>query len=226
MTIETQEVEKDSIVHEDPSVVSYPIISKNLEDKKNYEIRTSFIEHYSKEFSSTGGQHCTNLFGMFIPSGSIPQNKIITIDIGITFCTELMSLLPPEFKAVSPIVKVCIKEEPDFRFLKPIKIQLQHYLDLQSEGTSNSINIHFLKSGHNLSCFHVTDGVEEFDCNTQYGKLIIDHFCTFCIAADKTKIDPCSIYCHIIRVIPRQICRPKWDAIYCVALYTCTIVRL
>ncbi len=188
-------------------------------------MKTHFIEYCSREFGHRGGEYSSDLFSISVPHGSIPEDTVITVSIGITFCTELMSLLPPRFKAVSPVVELCVKEQPKFKFLKPVTIRIQHYLDICSESSVESMRVHFLKSGHNLCCFHLTDGREEFPRESNYGVLSIDHFCTFCIAADKAKIDPSSVYCYIMRILPRHISSSKWDAVYCICLYTCSIVR-
>ena len=51
-----------------------------------------------------------------------------------------------------------------------------------------------------------------------------DHFCSFCIAADKRSVDASSAYYYLISVIPKQVPTQKWDVIFCVTLYTCSRV--
>lgn len=203
--------------------VSYPEID-TIEEKLENIIHTKFIEHDTLTFDSRGGEHFIDSYGIVIPSGAIPEGKVVTINIGITVCTQLMSLLPPDLKAVSSIMELCVVEEPNFKFCKPIEVQMPHFLDVESVEDLDYLNLHFLKSGHNLACFHATDGIEEFNRDTHCGILSIDHFCSFCIAANKSGIDACQIYYHIIRVMPRQITQPKWDIIFCINLYTCSRV--
>ena len=175
-------------------------------------------------FNSRGGAYSLDNCTLTIPEGAVPQDKVITVRIGVSISTPLTSLLPLGLRPVSPIVQLCTLFEPKFKFLKPVTIEIQHFLEITQEEDITAMNLHFLKSDHGLPCFHKTDGQEAFMPHTHHGTLKIDHFCSFCIAGDENKIDTSSVYYYLMSVIPKEIVTCKWDVIYCVVLITCSKV--
>ena len=192
---------------------------------KNSE-HTKYVDRDTITCDDGGGLYSYGEYSLFIPEGAIPRNKTVTIDIGIMICThlKLTSLLPLDAIPVSPIMQLCVVDEPKFKFNKAVKIQMAHILDITHHSEVKEMNLQFLKSNHNQPCFHTTDGLEEFNPCSNHGTIAITHFCSFCIAADKTSVDASKIYYYIMNVIPKNITTPKWDIIFCVTLYTCTRV--
>jgi hypothetical protein len=197
--------------------VSYTLSSTSLD--------TKYVDHAIMTFDSNGGTWSFENCSLSIPEGAIPKEKIIAVEIGVSICTQLTALLPLGLRSVSPIIQLCLLNEPKFKFTKPVMIQIEHFLHISHRSDVKSMNLHFLKSSHGLPCFHTTDGVEEFTAGTHHGTLTIDHFCSFCIAADITSIDACKVYYYVISVIPKHVIVPKWEIVYCIALYTCSRVR-
>ena len=188
-------------------------------------LNTKFVDHAIMTFDHNGGTWTFENCSLSVPEGAISKDKVIAVEIGVAICTQLMALLPLGLRSVSPVVQLCVLNEPKFRFAKPVMIQIDHFLDIAHCGDVKSMNMHFLKSLHGLPCFHTTDGVEEFAAGTHHGTLTIDHFCSFCIAADVTSIDTSKVYYYVMSVVPRHVIGPKWEIVYCITLYTCSRVR-
>ncbi len=220
----TNKLTDDQSTGKDPTSSEMSAISGIVETDGNCD--TNYIDHVVKTFDVNGGacklENCT----LSIPKGCVPQDKVIAIEIGVTICTELTSLLPLDMTPVSPIIQLCVLNEPNFKFAKPVTIQILHFLDIACDEDVQTMDLHFLKSYHNLPCFHTTDGQEDFPANAHHGTLTIDHFCSFCIAASKTSVDTSRIYYYIMSVMPKEIVSPKWDIIYCIALFTCSRVSI
>ena len=202
--------------------ISYPKISPTTQPSS--DIQTVYTEHVIMTFDTNGGTYSLEGCTLTIPEGAIPKDKVISIRIGVSICTELTSLLPLGQKPVSPIVQLCILMEPKFKFAKNVTVQIPHCLDVSREEDVKEMNVHFLKSSHNLPCFHTTDGSETFTPNAHHGILSINHFCSFCIAADKTSIDASRVWYYMMSAIPKQIVGQKWDIVFCVTLLTCSKV--
>ena len=191
-----------------------------------FDIDTNYIDHVVETFDANGGvcklENCT----LSIPKDAILQDKVIAIEIGVTTCTELTSLLPQDMIPISPIIQLCVLNETNFKFTKPVTIQILHFLDISCDEEVQTMGLHFLKSNHNLPCFHTTDRQEEFPANTHHGTLTINHFCSFCIAASKTSFDPSKVYYSIMSVLPNQKIWPRWEIVYSIVLHTCCRVSI
>ena len=201
----------------------YP--ESSVQEHPLFEKETRYIDHSIVTFDSSGGACSLDNCTLTIPEGAIPKDKVIVVKIGVSISTPLTSFLPQGLRLVSPIVQLCTLFEPKFKFLKPVTIEIQHFLSTQKKDIM-AMNLHFLKSDHNLPHFHKieSDGKEVFTTHTQYGTLKIDHFCSFCIAGDKNIIDASCVYYYLMRVVPKEIVGHKWNIIYCVVLETCTKV--
>lgn len=204
--------------------IAYPMIP-DANTSYTPSLDTKFIDHAIMTFDGNGGTWSFENCSLSIPAGAIPKEKVIAVRIGVSICTQLTALLPLGLKPVSPIIQLCVLKEPKFKFAKPVTIQIEHCLDIAHYSDVKFMNLHFLKSLHNLPCFHTTDGVQEFSTGTHHGTLTIDHFCSFCIAADIASIDASKVYYHVMSVIPKHVVAPKWEIVYCIALYTCSRVR-
>ena len=229
------ELSVDSVLRESTahhSVVTYPdlIVQEDTSEIEKWpsssDSETVYIDHTIATFDETGGMCSLDGCTLTIPQGAIPKDEVIAIRIGVSICTPLTSLLPLGVRPVSPVVQLCTLDQPHFKFSKPVTIKIQHFLDIAREEDVKTMNLHFLKSSHNLYCFHTTDGLEVFMPHTHHGTLKINHFCSFCIAAEKSSVDASSVYYYLMSVIPKQVLTHKWDVIFCVALYTCSRVIL
>ena len=127
-----------------------------------------------------------NDFRLEIPEGAIPEGERVIIDIGVALygpCQYLTGLRP-----VSPVFWVCIRGRENFRFLKPVKITIEHCLRLDRDTDTHSLGLIFLKAGHTLNSagkyeLQSADGAHDFQSDLSHGTLTTDHFCLLCIKA-------------------------------------------
>ena len=135
----------------------------------------------------------SNGFGLEIPEGAIPQEKTITIDIGVALHGPFE--IPHDLKRLSPVFWVCVRESEFSHFLKPVTITIPHCLALESSETIKSLGITFLKGGHDITAQHiilyqfqkVKASEMLFQPQKTNGALKTVHFCSHCIVA---KVSP------------------------------------
>ena len=130
---------------------------------------------------------------------------------------------------MSPIVKLCVQQQPNYQFLKPVEVVLPHYLDLTGGEDNNDLQIGILKAGHTLNDnqeykFEQMDlSNTHFKCN--YGILQTNHFCFLCIGGGKTheNTSKASFYLvgYKIMVNPTE-----WMVYFCVAYFLETCVEV
>ena len=88
-----------------------------------------------------------NDFVMEIPAGAIPEGERITIDIGVALYGPFQ--YPKDLRPVSPVFWLCIRDQKDFHFLKPVKVTIPHCLNLESHDDIESLGVTFLKGTMN-----------------------------------------------------------------------------
>ena len=180
----------------------------------------------------SGGRYTNKVHdvSLKIPSGAIPQGIAMKIEIGVTLSGPF--LFPTNTRPISPIVWLCINQSQPtpFGFLKPIEVNLPHYLDLASEDNIRSLQLKYVKASHNCSevqTFHFdTDGEAVFRPRSSYGTIYTQHFCFFClVAAAQQDLTPSSYYFHM-RVVPRPVSSTAWDINFCVGHYLQTFIEV
>ena len=94
-------------------------------------------EHYDEE----------NDFRLVIPEGAIPEGESITIDIGVALFGPFQ--YPPNIRPVSPVFWVSVRGHPNYQFLKPLTVTLEHCLNLHSGDVAEIVNVglQFMKAG-------------------------------------------------------------------------------
>ena len=139
---------------------------------------------------STGGvfYSSTHDFGFAIPEGAILEGESINIEVGVTLTGPFD--FPQGSKPVSPIVKLCVQQQPNYQFLKPVEVVLPHYLDLTGDEDKNEFQTVFLKAGHTLNG-NQEYKFEQMDLSKahfrhEYGILQTNHFCFLCIGGGVT----------------------------------------
>ena len=179
------------------------------------------------KFDCNGGSYSDENHEVYlrVPKGAIPKGKIISIQVGVSFHSALVSLLPREVRPVSPLVKLCVMEEVDFKFLKPVRVTLPHFLDVADEEDAKQMGLQFMKCGHGLRCFHQSDGEASFKPKSNTATLRTTHFCTFCITANK-HICSSKINYRLVKVIPKNRQESMWRVNFCVTYYLKTCLQV
>ena len=176
---------------------------------------------------SNGGRYANENHEVYVkfPKGFIPEGKTISVEVGVSFHSALVTLLPLESRPVSPLVKLCVVGEPNIRFLKPVEVTLPHFLDIADEEDVEEMGLQFLKSGHSLYCFHKSDGVAMFKPRASTATLRTKHFCTFCIIA-KEDISNKKINYRLVKVVPKYGKHQMWRVNFCVTYYLRTCLQV
>ena len=149
-----------------------------------------------------------NDFSLEIPTGAIPCGVNITIDIGVALYGLFQ--YPEGLRPVSPVFWVCVRDQKDFHFLKPIKVTIPHCLNLESHDDIESLGPTFLKGDHEMNSeqlyqFQQARGNIFIEPLKRYGMFKTTHFCSLCIACkDTMKFIKKAAFC-VYSVIPRVI---------------------
>ena len=166
-----------------------------------------------------------------IPEDAIPEGKSIKIKIGVMLHGPFR--FPQDIRPVSPIVCLCVEQQPFFRFSKFVEVILPHYLHLTSEKECRSPQLSFMKASHNPNQygryeFHQVSGETVFQPHQHYATLFTHHFCFMCITEEITRDSTDRAEYCLIRVIPDPIplSEPSWMAYFCVAFFLPTCIKV
>ena len=161
-----------------------------------------------------------------VPDGAIPERKVIEFEIDATLTSSLK--LPEDYKLVSPVLLLCVKDDPHFKFIKPIEVIIPHFLDIESNITDMHSQISFMKASHGADHFEcIREQKQCFDHHGNYGVLKTDHLCYMCIAAKKSYTDiPQNEKFNLICVTPEIWSATRWSIYFYVTynLPTCSQV--
>ena len=181
---------------------------------------------------STGGifYSSTHDFGFTIPEGAIPEGEPINIEVGVTLTGPFD--FPKGSKPVSPIVRLCVQQQPDYQFLKPVEVILPHYLDLTGEEDSSELKLQigFLKAGHTLNGNKKLK-FERMDMSNMdfkhhgYGILQTNHFCLLCIDQDVTREDTVKANFYLLGY-QIMLNSTEWNVYFCVAYFLPTCAEV
>ena len=130
-----------------------------------------------------------NDFGLVIPEGAIPRGRYISIDIGVEERRPFQ--YPKGLRPVSPVFWVCVRDQALSQFLKPVKLTIPHFLDLDHTESIKSLGLTVLKADHKLNSqqlydFKPVERETSFEPQKKFGVLQISHFCSLCIACKDT----------------------------------------
>ena len=160
-------------------------------------------------------------FGLEIPEGAIPEGERLTNDVGVALFGPFQ--FPEGLRPVSPVFWVCVRDNPNFQFSKPVTVTIPHFLHLENDEDIQSLGLTFLKADHNKNSdglyeFQPTSGEMDFRTSAKHGILQTTHFCSLCIACEdipealeKTK------FC-ITAVLPNSPIRKRTYAYFFVTL--------
>ena len=148
-----------------------------------------------------------NDFSLEIPEGAIPEGERLTIDVGVALFGPFQ--FPEGLRPVSPVFWVCVRDNPNFQFSKPVTVTIPHFLNLENDESIKSLGLTFLKASHNTDPegvinFLPTDGKIHFQPSSKFGVLQTNHFCSLCIACkDKPEVLTRTDFC-MTSVIPTR----------------------
>ena len=149
-----------------------------------------------------------NDFGLKIPAGAIPEGENITIDIGVTLYGPFW--YPEGLRAVSPVFWVCVRDQKDFQFLKPVKVIIPHCLNLKQYDEIESLGLTFLKGDHKMNPqqmyqFQQAEGDALIEPLKTHAMIKTTHFCSLCFSSkDIEDLFKKKIFC-LYSVIPYKI---------------------
>ena len=131
-----------------------------------------------------------NDFQLEIPDGAIALEQRVTIDIGVALYGPF--LYPENIRPVSPVFWACVRDQRNFRFLKPVKVTIPHFLKLENAKDVESLGMTFLKGDHEMTSqqvyqFRRAEGKVIIEPHKRNGVLQTSHFCYLCITSKKSK---------------------------------------
>ena len=212
-----------------PSMSNLPHYPSGLSVTSPVLLEMSFVDPIERVTFDSNGGHYINQdhgVGLTVPMGAIPEGERVTIEIGVSLTCPVS--FPSETRPVSAIVSMCVVDHPNYSFKKPVEVRLTHCLDIASEKDVNELEVGFIKSGHNLFCFHKAEGKSTFEPGTNCGLLTTHHFCCFCISASKKKADLSKINYRLIKVTPADDCTAslRWKTRYCITYFLPTCLQV
>ena len=124
-----------------------------------------------------------NNFSLEIPEGAIGEGERLTVDLQVALVGPFK--FPKGLRPVSPVFSICVRDQK-IQFLKPVKVTIPHFLDLDNDSDIQSLGLIFLKADHNKNSdalyeFQPTDEVADFKARKAHGVLKTSHFCSLCI---------------------------------------------
>ena len=166
-----------------------------------------------------------NDFILDIPDGAIPEEEVtLTLYMGVTLFGPYQ--FPEGLRPISPVFWVCVKEQNNFQFSKPVTVTIPHCLDLDNYDNIQSLGLTFLKAGHIMN----TEKMYEFQCTNSgkdlsktHGIFTTSHFCSLCMAAnDIPQIRNGTSFCLTVAIPKFTI--PVGKSVY--AYFFITFMRL
>ena len=128
----------------------------------------------------------TNGFILSIGEGAIAEGDRLTIDIGVAMYGPFS--YSEGTRRVSPVFWMCVRENASYKFIKPVKILIQHFLTIRSDEDTTAMKLSFAKASHRQNYqkenrFHKVHDIQGFKPRTRYGTILTYHFCYQCIVA-------------------------------------------
>ena len=179
---------------------------------------------------SNGGRYYNSVHDIHVevPKGAVPKGMLVKLQVGVALFGAF--LFPVGMKAVSPVVWLCTQPK-QFMFHLPIEVKLPHCLQLTSLADITSLQLGFLRGGHNSddkgNISFKYSGQAKFQPHNSYGIIRIKHFCYLCLTANYASPQFClkTLFC-LIRVVPRPIYFRTWDINFCVAMFLNTCIEV
>ena len=131
-----------------------------------------------------------NGFALSIPQRAIAEGESLTIDIGVAMYGPFA--YPQGLRRVSPVFWMCVRGDESYQFKKPVKISIQHFLNIKAETDVSAMKLGFVKANHSINrekehIFYRVEDIQGFKPRTHYGTILTYHFCYQCIVANISK---------------------------------------
>ena len=163
-----------------------------IKDHKLYNLKVGtfdFIEPIGVlECGTLGGVYTDSRhnFSITIPVGAVPDDTVVRIEVGV--CSYGPFKFPSNHKPVSAVIWLHVQNYYGFKFQKPIKICLQHCIDIRQEEDIQLLELTFVKAncyadGRSNFEFSPAQGKWHFAVGSNYGTLCMTCFCFACITA-------------------------------------------
>ena len=147
--------------------------------------------HIKAEKSSKGVRYYdkSNNLRLDIPRGAIPAGENFAIDFGVALFGPFQ--FPEGLRPVSPVFWICVRDQRNFQFSKPVTVTIPHFLTLENDDEIQSLGLTFLKAEHNRNTkglyeFKPTEGESVFEPCKEFGVLKTTHLCSLCIVSRDT----------------------------------------
>ena len=147
-----------------------------------------------------------------LAAGKYHEGESITIDIGVALYGPFQ--YPEGLRPVSPVFWVCVHDQKDFQFVKPIKVTIPHCLNLERFDDIESLGLTFLRGDHEINPqqmyqFQQAEGDVLIEPLKMYNVIETTHFCSLCISCkDTMKLIEKAHFC-LYSVIPHVISSDK-----------------
>ncbi|CAI8001530.1 hypothetical protein GBAR_LOCUS3210 [Geodia barretti] len=84
----------------------------------------------------------SNNLRLDIPRGAIPAGENFTIDFGVALFGPFQ--FPEGLRPVSPVFWICVRDQRNFQFSKPVTVSIPHFLNLENHDEIQSLGLTFL----------------------------------------------------------------------------------
>ena len=203
---------EDSLTYSHETQISLPTSGPHIDPHNTREyIPTCFIPVATLSQCTHDGKRYYdehNDFGLEIPAGAIPEGESITIDIGVALYGPFQ--YPEGLRPVSPVFWVCVRDQKDFLFVKPVKLAIPHCLHLKQYDDIESLGLTFLKGDHEMNSqqmyqFQPAEGDVLIEPFKIHAVIKITHFCSLCFSCkERRDLFEKEIFC-LYSVIPCKI---------------------
>ena len=167
-----------------------------------------------------------NEFCLEIPEGAIPEGETITIDIGVALHGPFQ--YPEGLRPVFAVFWLCVRGK---KFLKPVKVTIPHFLNLENHDDIESLGMTILKGAHELNSeqlhkFKKAEGNLFVEPLKKCGVLQMTHFCSLCISSEiSRRLAGMEVFC-LSAVVPHKFSPSQSSYAYFFVTYmlpTCLI---
>ena len=182
----------------------------------------SFRKIYTVRFDKNGLKYHLSNHGItvIIPENAVDGNAILRIGV---YYVDLFQF-PHGYKLVSDVFWI----DSSIPLQKHVELYIPHFVKTSKESESKSLSFftasdEYFRTHGVLKFKEVPEHTYDFEHDSSYGKLVLDHFCSGCILEKMDKEDNLPVQYLITKVLPNDCDKPTWKArfVFSYALPTC-----
>ena len=183
----------------------------------------SFRTIYSAKFDKNGLKYHLSNHGITV---IIPENAVdgdALLRIGVYYNVDSVIQFPHGYKLVSDIFWI----DSSIPLLKDVELYIPHCVKTCKENESKRLGFfmasdEFFRTNGVLKFREIPEHTYDFENDSSYGKLVIDHFCSGCIL-EKMDEEALPLQYLVTRVLPNDCDKSIWmvDLVFSYALPTC-----